>query len=236
MNPAMQTHGPIHTYKAKTAISRFLFVAAVIGSLVQVTVPESNNSNLIVGVSMDTVSALDGVGVLCEGIGKVTAGESITAGDLIGSDISGKAIKWRGGSLCGVALSSASADEYVSVELMLTPDQSIIELVAATGGVTLKTLGIAGATAGEVTTAGADQASKILGVILNTAAAGGKVFVKTAGRTKLTASAAISYGDTIGSAASGQAKTYSAGQQAGLALSAAGGAGVDIDFLVSPRI
>lgn len=235
-NAPQQTCGPIMTYKASGAVSKFTFVVAVLAATASVSAPAGANPANVIGIAQEDAASGVGVGVLVSGMGRVIAGETLAAGDLLGADSTGRAIKWRGGTIAGIAESAGAVGEYVAVQLFIANDQSIVRLVAAAGGVTAKTLVIAGAVAGETSPAGADQASKILGVALNTAAAGAPVFVKTAGITRLTASAAIAYGDTIGSAAAGQGKTYSAGQQAGIALSAAAGAASDFDFLVSPRI
>ena len=238
-NPPFQSMGGIRTYRSTTAIALFTVVLAAVGgsSSTDVATPSAANQPNVVGVATTAASGSgQPVEVMTEGLAKIVAGETLAHGDLLGHDATGRAIKWRGGGIVGIAMTAASADEYVSAQLMLSFDQSIVKLVAASGGVVAKTLGIAGAVAGEVSPAGADQASKVLGVILNTAAAGAPVFVKTFGLTRLTASAAIAYGDTVGSAASGLGKTYSAGQKAGIAMSAAAGAATDFDFMVSPTI
>lgn len=82
--------------------------------------PSAGASDAVIGVAMFDAKAGEPVAVETEGLFKLTAGATITAGDKVASAADGKVGKLgTGGTKIGIALSSATSDEDVYVKFSI---------------------------------------------------------------------------------------------------------------------
>lgn len=201
--------GNILNFTAENAVPAFRF--AKVGTA-DGNVKLAAAGDAVLGVSTDINSA-EGrpCDVQLDGIAKVELGGSVSFGDAVEPDSDGKAVTASATPGCAVALDSGVSGDFIRIKLdgigVPTTPVNAMKYKAATGGVSKNTFVKLGSTAGEVTTAGAGDA--VIGVALNDAAAGADVEVQPYGIASVVASASISAGAKIKSAASGKAVTAS---------------------------
>ena len=81
--------------------------------------PTSAASAKVLGVAMFDAKANEEVAVESEGLFKMIASATITAGDKVESAADGKVAKLAGTNSIGIAITSATADEYVYVKFSI---------------------------------------------------------------------------------------------------------------------
>jgi hypothetical protein len=199
-----------------------------------------------IGVCATTDAGGGNVIVQMAGIASVTTGGIVAAGAALMADAAGLAVTYVASAdnhLIGYALSADGAgggDINVAIVPMGweqdLPSQLTTELIAEAAGVTAKLFVTANTVAGEckaITSSG----QRAIGVSLDTAAVGVSATVQFAGVVTCTSGAAVTAGDTVQANVVGRAITASGikGHYAlGVALSTAGGAGVDLTVLLLP--
>lgn len=81
--------------------------------------PTSGASTKVIGVAMFDAKANEPVAVECEGLFKMVASATISAGDKVESAAGGKVAKLSGNDKIGIALNDASTDEHVFVKFSI---------------------------------------------------------------------------------------------------------------------
>ena len=81
--------------------------------------PTSAASAKVLGVAMFSAKSGEEVSVESEGLFKMIASATITAGDKLESAADGKVAKLAGSNSIGIAITSATADEYVYVKFSI---------------------------------------------------------------------------------------------------------------------
>ena len=110
---------------ASPDLSSKQFYMVYLASATQVTLPDGSASEVPIGVLQNEPSSGYAATVECGGISKVVAGETIAAGDLVGTDNAGKAKKVEasntgadiGDWAIGICIEGGDAGELIAVKL-----------------------------------------------------------------------------------------------------------------------
>lgn len=113
----MSHHGQVITRLAKSAMAQHS-IAAVGDEPGSVTVATGANTPIGVCIQPGESVAGDSVDICESGIAEVLCGGAIAAGDIVGADATGRAVKVTSGVALGIALTAGTEGDIAEVRIV----------------------------------------------------------------------------------------------------------------------